>query len=237
MSTGGVELHLEGDAVHPAHPQSALWKHHASQPCTPLRERLSVGVPEGAKLFHRLKEHLLLPPSHGTGRVSTSERLKAGGASIGREPTDTFGTEHAPAAFLKLAVGKPLLALELDLDSSTTAFPWAGKRGNSFSDSVSMHPEALEIARYVIGGAFAVFGAAFVATNVAAVVRMLARKGHSSLIPFAGGLSLVIASWVLPIDVPGWLSWCVLLFDPGTAFYLLHVLVLAIGSMFGSSSE
>ena len=71
--------------MHAAHAPGALWKHHASQPRTPLFKGVSVGPSKRAKLGHRLKEYLLLPAAYGKGRVSFSQQLEALGAPIGGE--------------------------------------------------------------------------------------------------------------------------------------------------------
>ena len=103
-------------AMHPAHTPGALREHDASKPCTPLFERLAIGMPKGPELRDRRKECLPLAPSDGKGWVSVSQQLEARGASIGGESTDAVRAEEAPAALVDLRVREALLALELLAD-------------------------------------------------------------------------------------------------------------------------
>lgn len=100
-----------------------------------------------------------------------------------------------------------------------------------------MLPEWLETARYGLALLLWVFGVGCVLTNVASVVRMLIQRVHSSLIPFAGGLSLVCAALVFPVPMPRWLPWCFLLVDPGCSFYLLHGAKLVLKSASGARGD
>jgi hypothetical protein len=100
-----------------------------------------------------------------------------------------------------------------------------------------MSPEWLQVLRYILGALLGVLGIGSVVTNIASVVRMIRGRGHSSLIPFIGGLSLALATVILPIRVPRWLVLVLLVLDPGVSFYLMHGVSRIVKLLFRSTSE
>lgn len=106
-SRSAAPLRVPSDPMHLAHPPGALWEHDASEPDTPLLERLPIRASKRLKLDDGLKEHLPLSASDGKGRVSVPEELEARGSSIRGKTPHARGTEDTPAPRFHLGAGRP----------------------------------------------------------------------------------------------------------------------------------
>lgn len=95
MRGSTAELKLRYRAVGSAHFPSTLGEHYAAVACSPLFEGSAVRAPEPPKLRHHFEEDGFLAPSNSKGRISTTKRLEARGAPIGRKPPHTLRPQYA----------------------------------------------------------------------------------------------------------------------------------------------